>query len=129
MKHISIINDIKNTSSPNVINKRGRKLCPITFDILTCNNTINIDNVLYSTKGFSKWVRAELEKDYDRLKLLCEISELLKEKSGFIKFLHIRSPMTNLIYDISTTTLIYDIFLKQYYVAPIHCVYTFITKT
>lgn len=128
MRHISLINDIKGISSPNAVNERGRKLCPITFDILTCNNTINIDNVLYSSKGFAKWVRSELESDYDRLLMLCDCSELFKEKAFFMKFLCIRSPMTNLKYDISTTTLIYDLFLWQYYIAPIHCVYTFITK-
>jgi hypothetical protein len=128
MRNISLVNDIKGLSSPNAVNARGRKLCPITFDILTCNNTINVDGVLYSTKGFSRWVRNELENDYDRLKMLCDLSELFKEKSVFIKFLRIRSPMTNLQYELSTTTLIYDLFLWQYYMAPIHCVYTFTTK-
>lgn len=129
MRHISLVNDIKCLSSPNAVNERGRKLCPITFDILTCNNTINVDNVLYSTKGFSQWVRSELENDYARLLMLCDFSELSKEKSFFMKFLRIRSPMTNLQYDISTTAMIYDLFLWQYYIAPIHCVYTFIIKT
>lgn len=129
MRSISLVNDIKHISSPNAVNERGRKLCPITFDILTCNNTILVDNVLYSSKGFAKWVRSELENDYDRLLMLCDFSELFKEKAFFMKFLRIRSPMTNLKYDISTTTLIYDLFLWQYYIAPIHCVYTFITKT
>jgi hypothetical protein len=128
MRHISLVNDIKNQSSPNAVNERGRKLCPITFDILTCNNTINIDGVLYSTKGFAKWVRSELERDYDRLLILCNFSELFKEKAFFIKFLRIRSPMTNLQYDISTTAMIYDLFLWQYYRAPIFCVYDFIIK-
>jgi hypothetical protein len=128
MRHISLVNDIKHMISPNAVNARGRKLCPITFDILTCNNTINIDNVLYSSKGFSNWVRSELENDYDRLVLLSGLSELCKEKAFFLKFVRIRSPMTNLPYDIYTLSIIYDIFLWQYYVAPIHCVYSFITK-
>uniref|UniRef100_A0A6C0JXG0 Uncharacterized protein n=1 Tax=viral metagenome TaxID=1070528 RepID=A0A6C0JXG0_9ZZZZ len=128
MRHISLVNDIKHLRSPNAVNVRGRKLCPITFDILTCNNTIHIDGVLYSIKGFSQWIRSELDKDYDRLCGLCKLSELFKEKSFFIKFMHIRSPMTNTLYDISTLTVIYDVFILQYYVAPIHCVYDFITK-
>jgi hypothetical protein len=129
MKHISIVNDIKSLCSPNAVNARGRKLCPITFDILTCNNTINIDEVLYSTKGFSKWVCSELESDYDRLVDLCELSDLFQEKMYFIRYIRIRSPMTNLPYDISTIMLIYDIFICQYYREPIYCVYDFIKKT
>ena len=128
MKHISIVNDIKNVSSPNAVNSRGRKLCPITFDVLTTNNTINIDDVLYSTKGFSKWVCSELDRDYDRLVALCEISYLFKEKTFFVKYLHIRSPMTNLPYNVSTITIIYNIFISQYYREPIYCVYDFIKK-
>ena len=128
MKHISIVNDIKNVSSPNAVNSRGRKLCPITFDVLTTNNTINIDDVLYSTKGFSKWVCSELARDYDRLVALCEMSYLFKEKTFFVKYLHIRSPMTNLPYNVSTITIIYNIFISQYYREPIYCVYDFIKK-
>jgi hypothetical protein len=128
MKHISIVNDIKNASSPNAVNARGKKLCPITFDILTTNNTINIDDVLYSTKGFSKWVYSELARDYDRLVALCEMSYLFQEKTFFVKYLHIRSPMTNLPYNISTLALIYNIFISQYYREPIYCVYDFIKK-
>jgi hypothetical protein len=128
MRNISLVNDIKGLSSPNAVNARGRKLCPITFDILTCNNTINVDGVLYSTKGFSRWVRSELEKDYDRLKTLCDLSELFKEKSFFIKFLRIRSPMTNLPYDISVISTICNVFIWQYYKEPISCMYDFIIK-
>ena len=128
MKHISIVNDIKNASSPNAVNARGKKLCPITFDILTTNNTINIDDVLYSTKGFSKWVYSELARDYDRLVALCEMSYLFQEKTFFVKYLHIRSPMTNLPYNISTLARIYNIFISQYYREPIYCVYDFIKK-
>ncbi len=128
MKHISIVNDIKNVSSPNAVNSRGRKLCPITFDVLTTNNTINIDDVLYSTKGFSKWVCSELARDYDRLVALCEMSYLFKEKTFFVKYLHIRSPMTNLPYNVSTISIIYNIFISQYYREPIYCVYDFIKK-
>ena len=128
MKYISIVNDIKSICSPNAVNARGRKLCPITFDILTSNNTINIDGVLYTTKGFSQWVCSELVSDYDRLVDLCELSDLFQEKMYFIKYIHIRSPMTNLPYDISTILLIYNIFICQYYREPIYCVYAFIKK-
>jgi hypothetical protein len=128
MRNISLVNDIKNTCSPNAVNARGRKLCPITFDILTCNNTINIDGVLYSTKGFSQWVRSELEKDYARLEITRQRCDLLKEKSFFIKFLHIRSPMTNQSYELSVISTICNVFIWQYYKEPISCVYDFIIK-
>jgi hypothetical protein len=128
MKHIAIVNDIKNVSSPNAVNARGRKLCPITFDILTSNNTINIDDVLYSTKGFLKWVRSELDRDYKRLVALCEMSYLFKEKPFFVKYVSIRSPMTNLPYNVHIVSIIFDIFVWQYYVLPINCVYDFIKK-
>ena len=128
MTYISLVNDIKSTSSPNAVNARGRKLCPITFDILTSNNTINIDGVLYSTKGFARWVRSNLEKDYDRLMTICNLSERFKEKSFFVKFVRIRSPMTNEQYELSTTTSICHIFIWQYYREPIWCIYDFIIK-
>jgi hypothetical protein len=128
MRHISIVNDIKQLCSPNATNARGRKLCPITFDILTCNNSIHIDGVLYSIKGFAQWVRSELDKDYDRLVMINGLSELCKERAFFTKFLRIRSPMTNLQYDRSIIETIYDVFIWQYYIAPIQCVYAFISK-
>ena len=81
--YISLVNDIKNTSSPNAVNDKGRKLCPITHDILTLDNTINIDGVLYSSSGFVKWVRTELKKDYENLVKLCNKSSVFENKYDF----------------------------------------------
>ena len=128
MENICVINDIKNTSSPNAVNARGRKICPITLDILTCNNTINIDGVLYSAKGFSNWVRSELERDYCKLSDLCASTDLLKDKSVFVKIINIRSPMTNLKYSIHTVKFIYELFISDCFTEPIDCVYNFINK-
>ena len=129
MRDISIINDIKNTSSPNSVNSRGRKLCPITFDILTCNNSIKIENVIYSNKGFANWIRSELNTDYDRLYALCNVSETIyTKKNNFMQHMRIRSPMTNLYYDIPTISIIYNVFIDEYHIAPLNCVYNFITK-
>ncbi len=128
--NISIINDIKNTSSPNAVNERGRKLCPITHDIVTCNNSIKIENVIYTTKGFCKWVKRELEQDYERLCKICDYyQEINMQKFQFIDFMHIRSPMTNLYYDKNTTEMIYNIFIHTYDKTNIHSVYEFITKS
>ena len=125
MKHISITNDIKHTCSPNAVNDRGRKLCPITFTILTCNNSIHIDNVLYSTKGFAEWVSTELEREYN---YLSEITETFGYHFHILKYINIRSPMTNLPYDIDNIKNIYNIFIYQYKKFPLHCIYDFITK-
>jgi len=125
MKHISITNDIKHTRSPNSVNERGRKLCPITFTILTCNNSIQIDDVLYSTKGFAEWVSTELERDYN---YFLEITERFGNNIHMLQYIKIRSPMTNLPYDLSNITNIYNIFIFQYKKLSIDCVYDFIMK-
>ena len=127
VSYLSIINNMRYTSSPNAINKRGRKLCPITMDILTCNNSIIIEGVIYSTKGFSEWVRRELEMGYDRLVAECNVSEIVKRRKAiFIQYLQIRSPMTNLYYGLSTVSDIYDIFINKCNIPPMTCVYNFI---
>ena len=126
---ISIINDIKNTSSPNAINERGRKLCPITHDIVTCNNSIKIENVIYTTKGLCKWVKRELEQDYERLYEICGCNkEINIRKSLFVDCIRIRSPMTNLYYDKTTTEMIYNIFIHTYDNTNINSVYKFINE-
>jgi len=125
MKHISITNDIKHTRSPNAVNERGRKLCPITFTILTCNNSIQIDDVLYSTKGFAEWVSTELEREYN---YFLEITETFGNNVHILQYIKIRSPMTNLPYDTYNIMNIYNIFIFQYNKLPIDCVYDFIMK-
>jgi hypothetical protein len=126
MNHIFIINDIKNTSSSNVVNERGRKLCPITFDILTSNNSIIIENVIYSMKGFSNWIRTELEKNYNKL---CYIdTQLSYNNNTFFTHLQIRSPITNLYYDSILVSHIYNIFIAKYDKQPIECIYDFIRR-
>ena len=123
----AIINDIKNTSSPNMVNDRGRKLCPITFDILTANNSIIIENVIYSMKGFSNWVRTELEKNYNKL---CYIdTQLSYHNNTFFTHVQIRSPITNLYYDPILVGHIYNIFIAKYDKQPIECIYDFIRRT
>lgn len=124
--NISLINDIKNTCSPNAVNDKGRKLCPITLDILTCDNTINLDGVLYSSYGFVKWVRTELAKEYRNLEELCKESSLFTEKSVFLQFVNIRSPITNVVYDIDNISRIFEVFVWKCFSNPIECVYDFI---
>jgi len=125
--NISLVNDIRNTSSPNGVNERGRKLCPITMNIVTHNNSVIIDGVIYTTKGFALWVKKELETDYNRLTNICNISEQVhNEKQLFVKYIRIRSPMNNTYYGLSTISTIYKIFVDKYYKYPLTCVYDFI---
>jgi hypothetical protein len=134
MQFISIPNDIRNTTCPNAVNERGRKICPITMTTITQNNSILIDGVLYNTKGFKLWVKSELERDYDRLCSLCAIPKhtvptedtLLMNKAKFVRELRIRSPMTNAYYNAKTASTIYDVFVDLCGVWPIYCVYVFV---
>ena len=61
--------------------------------------------------------------------MICNYSEEINmRKSMFLKFIHIRSPMTNLWYDKTITEMIYNVFIKNYGKPNIDSVYEFITK-
>lgn len=121
---IQLINDVSAESCPNNTNSRGRKLCPITMDILTVNNTIKIEGVLYSYYGMCRWIKQELNSPKnimmidDIIPLLCYISTPYNcsiERMSSIEFailFIIRSPFTNESYTNPIKMQLYDIFIK-----------------
>ena len=121
---IQLMNEIRTESCPNNTDSRGRKLCPITMDFLTINNTIKIDGVLYSYYGMCRWIKQELNSPKniiiinDVILLLgtlthpysCSVERM---NSGEFSILFvIRSPFTNEPYSNNTKKQIYDIFIK-----------------
>ena len=121
---IQLINDMTRESCPNNTDNRGRKLCPITMDILTVNNTIKIEGVLYSYYGMCRWIKQELNSTKniimidDIIPLLGYVSIPYKcsiDKMSSIEFsvlFIIRSPYTNESYSNEIKSQLYDIFIK-----------------
>jgi hypothetical protein len=121
---IELINDMTRESCPNNTDNRGRKLCPITMDILTINNTIKIEGVLYSYTGLCRWMKQELNSPKNMI-IIEDIIPLLSiltppylcciERMSSIEFavlFIIRSPFTNELYSPIIKSQLYDIFIK-----------------
>ena len=121
---IELINDMTRESCPNNTDNRGRKLCPITMDILTINNTIKIEGVLYSYTGLCRWMKQELNSPKNMI-IIEDIIPLLSiltppylcciERMSSIEFavlFIIRSPFTNELYTPIIKSQLYDIFIK-----------------
>ena len=121
---IQLINDMTTESCPNNTDNRGRKICPITMDILTINNTIKIEGVLYSYNGLCRWIKQELNSPKnimiieDVIPLLgylsnpyiCSIKRMTSIE--FSVLFTIRSPFTNEPYSKEIKKQLYDIFIK-----------------
>lgn len=121
---IHLIDNISVESCPNNTNNKGRKLCPITMDVLSINNSIKIDSVLYTYYGLCRWIKQELNNNknlyiiHDIIPLLsttsepyiCNIEQLTS--SEFAILFTIRSPFTNLPYSPIIKKQLYDIFIK-----------------
>ncbi len=121
---IELINDMSSETCPNNVNNRGRKLCPITMDVLTINNTIKIEGVLYSYYGMQRWIKQELNSPKNMI-MICEIIPLLRytsipymcsiERMSSIEFtvlFIVRSPFTNEPYSKEIKTQLYNVFIK-----------------
>ena len=121
---IELINDMSSETCPNNANNRGRKLCPITMDVLTINNTIKIEGVLYSYYGMHRWIKQELNSPKNMI-MICEIIPLLRytsipyicsiERMSSIEFtvlFIVRSPFTNEPYSNEIKTQLYNVFIK-----------------
>lgn len=104
---IQLMNDMTRESCPNNTDNRGRKLCPITMDILTINNTIKIEGVLYSYSGLCRWIKQEINSPKNMI-IIEEVIPLLSilttpylcsiERMSSFEFailFIIRSPFTN----------------------------------
>jgi len=121
---IQLVNDMSSESCPNNTDNRGRKLCPITMDTLTINNTVKIDGVLYSYNGLRRWIKQELHSPkntnviQDIIPLLGYVSTPYNcaiERMSSIEFavlFIIRSPFTNEVYTPIIKSQLYDIFIK-----------------
>jgi hypothetical protein len=122
---IQLINDMTRESCPNNTDNRGRKLCPITMDILTVNNTIKIEGVLYSYNGMCRWIKQELNSPIN-IMMIDDIIPLLQSSSTpyiccidkmssieFAVLFIIRSPYTNEPYSNEMKVQLYDIFIKN----------------
>jgi hypothetical protein len=121
---IQLINDMTTESSPNNTDDRGRKICPITMDLLTINNTIKIDGVLYSYNGLCRWIKQELNSPKN-ITMIDDIIPLLGfsytpyncsiDRMSSIEFsvlFIIRSPFTNEPYSNDMKNQLYNIFIK-----------------
>ena len=121
---IQLINNMSSESCPNNTDTNGRKLCPITMDILTTNNTVKIEGVLYSYNGLCRWIKQELYStknsiiiqdiipllEYVSTPYLCSIERM--SSIEFAVLFIIRSPFTNEPYSNHIKTQLYDIFIK-----------------
>ena len=121
---IQLMNDIRTTSCPNNSDNRGKKLCPITMDKLTINNSIKIEGVLYSYSGLCRWIKQELNSSKN-MAIIEEVIPVLRistppyicsiERMSSIEFailFIIRSPFTNELYTPIIKSQLYDIFIK-----------------
>jgi hypothetical protein len=119
------MNDMTRESCPNNTDNRGRKLCPITMDILTINNTIKIEGVLYSYSGLCRWIKQEINSPKNMI-IIEEVIPLLSilttpylcsiERMSSFEFailFIIRSPFTNEPYSNNIKIQLYDIFIKM----------------
>ena len=122
---IQLMNDMTRESCPNNTDNRGRKLCPITMDILTINNTIKIEGVLYSYSGLCRWIKQEINSPKNMI-IIEEVIPLLSilttpylcsiERMSSFEFailFIIRSPFTNEPYSNNIKIQLYDIFIKM----------------
>jgi hypothetical protein len=125
--HISLINDFKQETPVNSKNKRGRYVCPITYDILTINNTIKIGNVLYSAKGLCEWTKHSISQQYEDLVDLCQNQNCTVD--NILENIIIRSPITNIPFEYSVVILLYKLFIQQYDKNVIESICLFIKKT
>ena len=129
MYHISIINDFKQENTINIKNERGRYLCPITYDILTKDNTIKIENVLYSAKGLMEWTRQSIFDQYDDIIEVYEMNKYDTDiKTIILNQIQIRSPITNNNFEKSVIFMLYNLFIYKSDKHFIHAIYSFIMK-
>ena len=85
-------------------NNRGRKVCPITYAELSTDNTIQLGNTLFSTKGVlqllkhTNWYHLLTDYPYFNADLL----------------MHIKHPLTNVFFTKKEAWAICALILKKY---------------
>jgi hypothetical protein len=144
MNH-EIINNINSENTANSKNKQGKKLCIITHEILTSNNSIKIEGVLYSMRGMREWVKTEVKHKF--LDILALIAYDMSDnpyyfyddkgiaidydnisKIDFVRIFDIRSPYTNMDYDTIVKDDLFEFFIKNNLGYNKNSIYEFIKK-
>jgi hypothetical protein len=123
---IEIINNLGRENTPNYKNENGRKICPITMQILTTNNCIKIEGVLYSMVGIRMWLKMQIKNRIGHLESVrcpCCNSDFNKKTNidfdnisieNFVNNFIIKSPCTNLPYNKETTKRLFEIYVENY---------------
>ena len=90
-------------NSTNCKNERGRKLCPISYCILTPENSVKINKTFYSTSGL--------------LSYLTSTGNFVNKKYGFnehyIILRQIKDPMTNVCFEHEDAVRICQLLLRR----------------
>ena len=123
---IEIINNLSLENTPNNKTENGRKICPITMQILTTNNSIKIEGVLYSMVGIRMWLKMQIKnriRELDSFRCPCCNSNFNKKTNinynnisieKFVNNFVIKSPYTNLPYNKETTKILFEIYIENY---------------
>jgi len=123
---IEIINNLSVENTPNNKTENGRKICPITMQILTTNNSIKIEGVLYSMVGIRMWLKMQIKnriRELDLFRCPCCNSNFNKKLNinfnnisveNFVNNFEIKSPYTNLSYNRETTKRLFEIYVENY---------------
>ena len=121
---IEIINNLSLENTPNNKTENGRKICPITMQILTTNNSIKIEGVLYSMVGIRMWLKMQIKNRIRELELFrcstphCSCNSYFNFNKisieNFVNNFEIKSPYTNLSYNRETTKRLFEIYLQNY---------------
>jgi len=89
--------------STNVKNERGRKLCPISYNILTPENSVKINKTFYSTKGLYSY--------------LLSTGHFSNRQYGFTEHYyilrHLKDPMTNVCFENEDAIRICQLLLRR----------------
>jgi hypothetical protein len=102
--HPQLITDL-NIYTTNDKSARGRKICPITFNELTTDNSIIIGKTIYSTYGMRSFLQSQHEiwiglNAYPRS---CDIALIM----------HLKNPTTNENFTVSEACAISEIILNK----------------
>jgi hypothetical protein len=124
---IEIINNLHIENTPNNKNEYGKKICPITMQVLTCNNSIKIDGILYSMNGIKMWFKTQVKKQLSEIQCKC-CKKYITYVSGhyskydvenisiedFVTIFEIKSPYTNLPYSNEIKRKLFEIYIENY---------------
>ena len=124
---IEIINNLHIENTPNNKNEYGKKICPVTMQVLTCNNSIKIDGVLYSMNGIKLWFKTQIKKQLSEFQCRCCKNYITYINGHYLKYdadnisvedfvtiFEIKSPYTNLPYSNGIKRKLFEIYIENY---------------